>query len=236
MADPHRGLDAVLLDAGGTLIESHPSPAEVYTRVMAGHGLQVDAADVASTFRSVWSEVTQEHPRGLDRYHRLKGGERAWWGRFVQRVMERLGVEAPWQPILEELFEAFADPSAWQVFPEVREVLGGLRERGLRLAVVSNWDSRLPALLDGLGLDGFFDALLVSAVEGVEKPSPEIFLRAAERLGVPPERCLHAGDSPLDDVRGAESAGIVPVLVDRAWIFEDGYQRVRDLRGLYGFV
>ena len=233
MADRTEGAAAVLLDAGGTLIESRPAPASVYAQVLSRRGHPVDEAPVAAAFRSVWSEMTQRHPRGLDRYHRLKGGERAWWGEFVQEVMARLEIGLPWQGVLDDLFEAFADPAAWHVFPEVPEVLSVLRGRGLRLAVVSNWDSRLPALLDGLGLGGSFDALLVSALEGVEKPSPEIFVRAAERLGVPPGRCLHAGDSPLDDVRGAESAGVRPVLVDRAWIFPDGYRRVRDLRGLY---
>ena len=230
------GLGAVLLDAGGTLIESRPSPPRVYARVLADHGHEVDEAEVAAAFRSVWSQMTQEHPRGLDRYHRLKGGEREWWGVFVQRVLAGLGVEAAWRAVLDDLFGAFADPAAWHVFAEVPEVLAVLRRRGLRLAVVSNWDSRLPALLEGLGLAGFFDAMLVSGLEGVEKPSPEIFLRAAGRLGVAPERCLHVGDSPLDDVRGAESAGLEPVLVDREGIFSDGYRRVSDLRGLYAYI
>ena len=230
------GPGAVLLDAGGTLIESRPSPPRVYARVLADHGHAVDEAEVAAAFRSVWAQMTQEHPRGLDRYHRLKGGEREWWGVFVQRVLAGLGVETAWRAVLDDLFAAFAEPAAWHVFAEVPEVLAGLRRRGLRLAVVSNWDSRLPALLDGLGLAGFFDAVLVSALEGVEKPSPEIFLRAAGRLGVAPERCLHVGDSPLDDVRGAESAGLEPVLVDREGIFSDGYRRVSDLRGLYAYI
>jgi putative hydrolase of the HAD superfamily len=132
--------------------------------------------------------------------------------------------------------DAFADPALWHVFPEVAEALERLRTRSLRLAVVSNWDSRLPALLDRLELTGFFDEVLVSALEGVEKPGTEIFRRAAQRLGVDPARCLHVGDSPLDDYRGAESAGMRAVLIDRAGIFGNGYVRVADLRGLYDLL
>ena len=193
-------------------------------------------SQVAPVFQEVWTELTQVHPRGLDRYHQLKGGEWEWWGEFLRRVLMRLGHPAPWEPVLRELFDAFADPSLWHVFPEVADVLGRLRSKGLRLAVVSNWDSRLPSLLSNLGLAGFFDEVLVSSLEGVEKPGTEIFRRAAERLGVTATDCLHAGDSPLDDYRGAESAGMRAVLVDRAGIFADGFLRVADLRELYDLV
>jgi putative hydrolase of the HAD superfamily len=150
--------------------------------------------------------------------------------------MARLEHPAPWQPVLEELFAAFADPALWRVYPEVEEVLIELRRRELRLAAVSNWDSRLPGLLEGLGLARHFDALLVSALEGVEKPSPVIFHRAAAQLGVEPGECMHVGDSPLDDYRGAESAGVRALLIDRHGLFANGYRRISDLRGLYALL
>lgn len=223
---------AVLLDVGGTLIECRPSPPSVYAGVLARRGHPVELAHVADAFSSVWTELTQEHPPGLDRYHHLKGGERAWWGEFLRRVLARLEVRLEWEPVLDDLLEAFSDPGLWRVFPEVHEVLDRLRRRGLKLAAVSNWDSRLPDLLERLELTAALDTVLVSAVEGVEKPAPEIFHRAAGRLGIEPAACLHAGDSPLDDYRGAESAGMSAVLVDRQGLFFDGYRRIRDLRGL----
>ncbi|MFI5142445.1 MAG: HAD-IA family hydrolase [Thermoanaerobaculales bacterium] len=223
---------AVLFDVGGTLIESRPSPAEVYAEVLSRRGPPVASEQVAPVFAQVWAELTQLHPMGLDRYSQLKGGEREWWGAFLRRVLASLAHSAPWEPVLNELIDAFAEPSLWHVFDEVPEVLDHLRSRGLALAVVSNWDSRLPALLDRLGLAGFFDTVLVSALEGVEKPAAGIFHRAAARLGVTAADCLHVGDSPLDDYRGAESAGMRAVLVDRHGAFHNGYLRVRDLRGL----
>jgi putative hydrolase of the HAD superfamily len=232
----HDSPQAVLFDVGGTLIEARPAVPDVYARTLSRWGSPVEAWQVAPVFQEVWTELTQLHPRGLDRYHNLKGGEWEWWGEFLRRVLVRLGHPAPWEPVLKELFAAFADPSLWQVFPEVSEALGKLRSSGLRLAVVSNWDSRLPRLLEGLGLAGFFNEVLVSSLEGVEKPGAEIFRRAATRLGVVVEACLHAGDSPLDDYRGAESAGMRAVLVDRAGIFNDGYVKVADLRELYDLV
>ena len=227
---------AVLFDVGGTLIESRPTAPEVYARVLSRWGAPARAEDVAPVFAAVWSELTQLHPRGLDRYSHLKGGEREWWGEFLRRVLGRLGHPAPWEPVLDELFEAFADPALWHVFPEVGEVLPALAARGLALAVVSNWDARLPDLLERLDLRRHFAALLVSGIERVEKPGPAIFARAASRLGVAPAQCVHVGDSPLDDYRGAESAGMRAVLLDRAGVFANGYLRVRDLRGLHDIL
>jgi putative hydrolase of the HAD superfamily len=224
---------AVLLDVGGTLIESRPSPAEMYARVLSRWGQETTGEVVEPAFRDTWCELTQLHPPGLDRYHLLKGGERAWWGEFVRRVIQRLGHPAPWRPVLDELFDAFADPGLWRTYPEVVGVLERLRQRRYRVAVVSNWDSRLPGLLDGLDLTRHFDAVLVSALEGVEKPSPVIFHRAAARLDVPPAACLHVGDSPLDDYRGAVSAGLEAVLLDRAGLFGNGYRRITSLEELH---
>jgi len=227
---------AVVLDVGGTLIECRPTPPEIYAQVLSRFGPAVTAAEVAPVYRGVWQELTQLHPLGSDRYHLLKGGEWAWWGEFLRRVLAALRHPAPWEPVLDELFAMFSRPSIWRTFPEVFEVLDGLRRRGLALGVVSNWDSRLPALLERLGLADYFGTILVSALEGVEKPAPEIFLRAARRLGVDPGECLFAGDSPLDDYRGAESAGMLPVLVDRHGAFGNGYRWVADLRGLHAYL
>lgn len=224
---------AVLVDAGGTLIQAVPEPPAVYAATLSRYGPPVSAQEVAPVFAQVWQEMVEEHPRGLDRYHLLKGGERAWWGRFLREVLERLHHPAPWAEVLDELFAIFARPEQWQVYPEVRAVLTKLKEAGVLLAVVSNWDSRLPALLEGLGLVRYFDELLVSSLEGVEKPNPEIFTRALMRLGVSPEATTHWGDSPLDDYRGAEACGIYPVLVDRQGVFVDSYVKAKHLGEAY---
>lgn len=224
---------AVLVDAGGTLIRAVPEPPAVYAATLSRHGPPVSAREVAPIFAQVWQEMVEEHPRGLDRYHLLKGGERAWWGRFLKEVLARLHHPAPWAVVLDELFTIFARPEQWQVYPEVTDVLAKLKEDGVLVAVVSNWDSRLPTLLAGLGLSLYFDALLVSSLEGIEKPNPEIFSRALMRLGVRPEEATHWGDSPLDDYRGAEACGIFPVLIDRREVFLDSYVRAKHLEEAY---
>ena len=65
---------------------------------------------------------------------------------------------------------------------------------GLKLGIVSNFDTRLRPILKGLGLDQLFDTIVISAEIGVEKPNPIIFEAACQELGVLPEEAVHVGD------------------------------------------
>ena len=82
-----------------------------------------------------------------------------------------------------------------------------LRARGLKLAILSNWDSRLHRVVAGLGWRGYLDHVFVSADLGVEKPAPAIFSHAATALGCAPGEILHVGDSIEHDIAGALAAG-----------------------------
>jgi putative hydrolase of the HAD superfamily len=93
------------------------------------------------------------------------------------------------------------------VLPGVSEALARLRALGLELAVVGNWDLRLPEHLDRLGLAPFFSAVVSSASAGAAKPDPRPFLAALELVAVSPERALHVGDSAADE-DGARAAGL----------------------------
>ena len=109
----------------------------------------------------------------------------------------------------------FRDPKSWAVYDDVRPALDALLDRGLSLAVVSNWDSALPTLLANLGLAPRFQAISVSAVERTGKPDAEIFLRTCRRLSVSPAEALHVGDSLREDYEGAKAAGLESLLLDR---------------------
>jgi putative hydrolase of the HAD superfamily len=75
--------------------------------------------------------------------------------------------------------------------------------------------------LEAVGLAGYFDTILDSFLEGVEKPDPEIFRRALARVGAAPERALHVGDLYHVDVLGARAAGVAPALIDSAGLYPD---------------
>lgn len=223
------GLRAITFDAGNTLLFCDPSPAEIYATHLSRLGRQVLAEDVGPVFAEEWSLMQQQKRPEVDRYGSVPGGEKAWWGQFVRRVLTRLDHDAPWEPLLENLYAAFAD-DVWKVYPDTRRTLDQLAERGLRLAVISNWDRRLPDILRSLQLTDHFEVITVSAIEGVEKPAPDIFLRSLERMELPPAAALHVGDSPLEDYEGATGAGLQALLIDRNGLFASSeYHRVSAL-------
>ncbi len=94
-------------------------------------------------------------------------------------------------------------------------MLEDLREKGYRIGIISNFDSRIYGVCEALGISSFFDSYTLSSEVGAAKPSPIIFQRALDKHGVNPDEALHVGDSPLEDVEGAKASGILSVLIDR---------------------
>ena len=111
--------------------------------------------------------------------------------------------------------------NAWRgcrefLFPDAEDVLGQLRWRGYKLGIITNGsrESQCTKLSES-GLASLVDAALVSGEEKVKKPDREIFIRAAERLGVSVSGCVFVGDNPENDIGGADSAGMETVWVKR---------------------
>jgi putative hydrolase of the HAD superfamily len=208
-------IQAITFDVTGTLIHC-PRLGEIYAEVLSRHGIAVSPGEAGRLVRLVWQEFACSADPGRDRFRSHPEGARGFWQRVMERVAEHL--EAPVVPsrfAAAELFHRFGGPEAWEVYPEVRSVLAALQGQGLLLAVISNWDERLPLLLERLALTPFFAAVVISSEVGVEKPDRRIFAEALRRLGVAPEAAVHVGDSPLEDVEGAIAAGMEAVLLDR---------------------
>ncbi len=207
----------VTFDVTHTLLHC-PRLGEVYAEVLNRHGVNVDPLAVESAIPMVWQEFGCSADPAHDRFLSHPGGPRAWWHRFLFRLCEHLGAHPPSPFAAAELFERFAQPNAWEVYPEVRELLAELSRRGFRLGVLSNWDHRLPLLLERLGLAQYFDALIFSSSVGCEKPDPRIFQRALVELGMVVDdlagegrasavaACLR-GEIPLADLAAAGAAG-----------------------------
>ena len=100
-------------------------------------------------------------------------------------------------------------------YPDAVATLQGLRERGLRLVVLSNWDFSLHEMLANTRLDGLVDGAVSSAEHGIAKPDPAIFEHALALAGVAADEAWHVGDSPDADVVGAQAAGVKPIYVAR---------------------
>jgi len=222
----------VLFDVGGTLVGPRESYGAVYGRVLGRLGVELSAEVLDRSIRQTSAEMARLIPAGRDRFSAFDG-EGGFWPRFVDEVYQRAAGRRATPDFLRQalagLWEAFGSTSAWHDYNDVVPTLEALRGDGVRLGVVSNWDSRLPQLLELLELADYFETIGVSHNEGVEKPDPALFLRVLERLGVEPGEALHVGDVAELDLEGARAAGIDALLIDRD-AAHGANSAIRDLR------
>jgi putative hydrolase of the HAD superfamily len=191
-------LKAVFLDALGTLVELEPPWLLLRGRIPA----EVDDRALAAAVRKEMAYYKEHAHEGRDA-DSLADLRR----RCADLLSEELGVEIG----VEEL----VDSVRMTAYPDALPALGALRERGLKLVVVSNWDCSLGTILGQCGLAPLLDGAISSAEAGARKPDPAIFRPALELAGATADEALHVGDTAEEDVDGARAAGIRALLLDR---------------------
>ena len=191
-------VEAVLFDAGGTLVLQHP---ELMGRVL-GVELEHDACFEA-------------HYLAMDAYSRLRSGgdHRHGWEWWLEHYFTTLGVPSPSEAGPRIRF----GHGIWTLpLPGVEAGVSRILEQGLRCAVISNSDGSIRASLQEAGLSHLFEFVIDSAEVGFKKPAPEIFAMGVEKLGgVSPQQVVYVGDSVFHDVEGARRAGY-----GQAWLVD----------------
>jgi putative hydrolase of the HAD superfamily len=228
--DGWAGIEGIVLDAVGTLIDPEPSVARVYADAALRQGVVVDLAEVKSRFSRHFRNDEIDDQRGpmvTDESIELRR-----WRRIVANVLPEL--PDPGQAF-DELWDHFGRPDAWLCFPDVAPGLAALREAGFQVVIASNFDGRLRSVSAGLpGLAGFVDLLVISSEVGYRKPHPAFYQVACAGLGLAPDQVLCVGDDPENDVRGAERAGLRGLLLDREGRRPSGLTFCPDLMTLAG--
>jgi putative hydrolase of the HAD superfamily len=204
---------AIVFDVGGTLIYPADPVGETYARFARAHGVKLPEEATTAAFREAMKS-SAPRPKGTIP---CDGNDRAWWKQVVQHSLpdKAFAETAAFDAFFEEVYLYFAKPEAWGIYPEVLEVLEALRDHAVDLVVLSNWDVRLHAVLDGSGLGEFLPRRFISAELGWEKPDPAIYRHVAEFLRLPPTALLSVGDDPRNDVEGPRKAGWRAVQIER---------------------
>jgi putative hydrolase of the HAD superfamily len=221
-------VEAVLLDAMGTMVRLEPPGPRLRAELIERAGVDVGEERAAAAFRAE-----------IDFYvdHHLEGRDHAGLERLRDRCAAVVA-EALAKPRLDVrvVREAMLAALRFRADPDAAGVLRELRDDGLRLVAVSNWDCSLPDVLAGVGVAPQLDGVVASATVGAAKPDPAIFRAGLDRVGAPPERAVHVGDSLDHDVVGARAAGLRAVLLTREEETEietpPGVQAIRSLRDL----
>ncbi len=189
----------MLFDWGDTLFASPDAP-RVIVDAAREHGASVTYDDARALWDEIWAagKTPEELAKGRDLSLEL---HRSAWTSLFERADRVTPGLAP------VLYERVMSQDRWIPYADTEPTLRALRERGVRIGVVSNVPRDLAPIFGAKGLRELVDAFTHSYEVGAEKPDPRIFLAACAKLAVAPEETLMVGDHAIAD-GGAQAAGL----------------------------
>jgi putative hydrolase of the HAD superfamily len=201
--------EAVLFDLDDTLLDGEFAWQSGIARLL----IRCPEVEQARA-RSAWDAAFELHfPRFLSGELTMEAHRAARlrsWADLVGVPVEP-GAELDWFGDYLVGYEA-----GWIAYPDVAPCLEALVRSGLRLGIITNGDSvQQRDKIEALGLTSMFAAVVTVTDLGIAKPDPRIFRHAAERLGVPPQRCVFVGDLRDTDALGAAAVGMKGVWLNR---------------------
>jgi putative hydrolase of the HAD superfamily len=227
-----RNIEAVFFDVGNTLFKPYPSMEAICRHVLEQYGYSVTDEEIRAGMREA-DRFYDERYWSDDSFWSNEEDASAMWSELYERALSAMGVDGDRHFIGRAIYDYFGHGDRWRTYPDVVPVFDILKQRGYRMGLISNWDSRLAKLCFDMGLDRYLDSVLSSASVGYIKPDPDMFGAACRRLNVAPDRAVHVGDQYFADIIGARVAGLHPVMIDR---WEGGHwpdvPLIKDLYGL----
>lgn len=213
MAQPQ----VIFLDAVGTLFGVRGSVGQAYSELAQLHGVNADAEKLNQAFFKAFkaapamafpdSEPTQ-----------IPGQEYAWWYDIARQTFDAVGVRQQFEDFdnfFADLYAHFATATPWFVYDDTLNSLLRWQQQGVELGLISNFDSRIYAVLEALELKSFFSSITISSEVGAAKPEPMIFATALQKHRCSAETAWHVGDSYREDYEGAKAAGLTSIWLKR---------------------
>jgi len=208
---------AVSFDAAGTLIDVKWNPVAIAVEAALRTGVPITDQQVAGETYGRMLQSRWGHFQELNLQRSREVCDEFW----VQLGRDWLAAIGHGDHSIEKL-AAYADDiifgagsTVFKLFEDTQAVLQGLQERGIPMIILSNWDVSLHRTCDMLSITQYFQTIIASLEEGVEKPEKQLFDIAASRLEIPAGEILHIGDDPIADMHGGREAGFKATLIDR---------------------
>ena len=192
--------DVVLWDVGGTLVD-HVMPSEDFLRrCLEPAGVSIES------LHPEWIRAADDVCRRLEPTWRTETDEERGWFEMASILLGDLAADRSLVSRVARGFSRYFETYA--PVPGIRNLLVELDCAGVRQGIVSNWPPSLGNFLKHHELDGYFEVVIGSAVEGVAKPDAAIFERALSALNVTGEQCVYVGDNPEKDMEPARRLGM----------------------------
>lgn len=219
----------IFLDAVGTLFGVRGTVGLIYAEIAEQFGVQVapdvlELAFIESFKRSPLASFPGVAESELATY------EFNWWRAIAIQTFDRVGVLtqfSDFQSFFIQLYDYFATSAPWFVYPDVVEALLSWQQQGIELGIISNFDSRIYAVLKALELDHFFSSVTISTAVGSAKPDPQIFAIALDKHHCVASEAWHIGDSWKEDYQAAKSAGLTAIWLNRNTEPEKNEEKVK---------
>ncbi len=213
----------IFFDVGNTLL--FPNRARMLAPVAAEKHPSLQA------WQALERRTKQEFDQGL-----ISGKiDHGFWWTFHTHLLNQLNAFD--ESVRDTLIANTQNSANWdQILPGTREALDRIAER-YAIAVISNADGRIDAVLDRCGICDCFASITDSGNVGHEKPHPAIFAAALQQMKADPAESLYVGDVYSVDYVGARNAGMDAVLFDVAGAYRGGeFPRVESLAELEGWL
>ena len=217
-------IKVITFDWFNTLAHYEPPREQIQSRALEKFGINVSPKQIIPALLVAdqdYFEENKSHPirkRSSEEQARI-------YAQYQERILAKLEVDISEQPDLplkimaeaQQLYQGIR----FTLFDDVLPTLYTLKERGLTLGLLTNFDRDMQPICHELGLDPYIDFVITSADVGVDKPEAPIFFTALERAGVSASEAVHVGDQYKLDVLGARAVGINPILLDRYDFFPE---------------
>lgn len=200
----------IFLDAVGTLFGVKGSVGEVYAELAAQFGVAVAPDVIDRAFLHSFRQAGLPVFSGRDPTE-IQAQEFTWWMTIATQTFKQAGVFEQFYDFaafFAELYAHFATADPWFIYPDVVPSLERWQQMNVQLGILSNFDSRLYAVLDALELSRFFSSITISSEVGAAKPDPKIFTAALAKHHCAPEAAWHIGDRYAEDYQAAKAIGM----------------------------
>lgn len=217
MSEPTARPNVIFLDAVGTLFGVKGSVGQVYAEMAQQFGVEVSATALNRSFLQSFRAAGRPAFGDVDRA-KIPAQEFAWWQAIVTDTFKQAGGLEQFPDFTEffaVLYAHFATAAPWVVYADVLPALERWQQLGIPLAILSNFDSRLYAVLESLDLATFFASVTISTEVGAAKPDPKIFAIALQKHHCLPNAAWHIGDSFEEDYQAAKAVGMRGVWLRR---------------------
>lgn len=198
---------AIFLDAEGTFLKISPSVGKIYAQIWKSLGYSLDPVFIQESFKKAYQEVFKKNP--FEKWDTQKC--KLAWKKVFYMTFNFLKLNNGEENLLEIAFEKtynfFATKECVEIIPDFRKFLFEVKNRGIKLGIISNWDSRLYNILKEYQILNYFDGIFLGCEVGYFKPHPKIFKRALKFFQVNPQESLMIGDSLEEDIIPAKTLG-----------------------------